>query len=361
VRAGAAERVKSMSGKSVLISYFFGHDMIPLGLSCASAFRDLGYEVRCFNSQVESRWEQAILKPVNRLARGLGYKRSEIGKALPVSRINFKKRMLKQAAAEFRPKWVFIIRAHEFVDAPLVRELKTQCGVEKVFAWRVDGPLDSPDLLHDAGIYDCYFCSHRHGYDALADGIHHLPVYGMDFSLFRNLRAGAPRSYRHDLVLVGGHNARREHFVNQLLDLPLEIYGKWSKQARFDFALKKHLVAKGVWGEALLQLYNSSKIVLNITNWDPARHVALNQRVFDVPATGAFLLTDYSPELEEHYKIGKEIVCFTDVADLKDKARYFLANDAQREEIARRGYERALTLPTVTDRMRAVIQHVNAA
>ncbi len=350
-----------MPGKSVLISYFFGHDMIPLGVSCANAFRGLGYEVRCFNSQVESKWEQMLLKPVNRLARGLGYGKNEIGKSLPISKVNFKRQMIRKAAREFRPKWVFVIRAHEFVDAELVRELKEQCGVEKVFAGRVDGPLDSPDLLEDASLYDSYFCSHRHGYDARAGRIHYLPIYGMDFALFRKLRAGSPASYRHDLVLVGGHNARREQFVNQLLDLPLEIYGKWSKQARFNFALKKRVLAKGIWGEPLVQLYNTSKIALNITNWDPARYVALNQRVFDVPATGAFLLTDYSPELEELYAIGKEIVCYTGVEDLKDRARHYLARDAEREAIARRGYEKALTLPTIADRMRAVIKQVSAA
>lgn len=99
--------------------------------------------------------------------------------------------------------------------------------------------------------------------------------------------------------------------------------------------------------------------VLNITNWDPARYVALNQRVFDVPATGAFLLTDYSPELEEHYRIGEEIVCFGNVEELKEKARYYLAHDAEREAIARNGYEKALKLPTITDRMRAVIRQVH--
>ena len=51
-----------MPGKRILISYFFGDDMIPLGVSCANAFRDLGYEVYRFNSQVESRWQGAALK-----------------------------------------------------------------------------------------------------------------------------------------------------------------------------------------------------------------------------------------------------------------------------------------------------------
>ena len=347
-----------MRRKSVLISYFFGEDTIPLGASCAGAFRDAGYEVCRFSSQAESFWYRALLKPANRLARELGHRNAEIGRTLPVSRVNFKKRRLRQAVREFRPRWVFVIRAHEFVDAALVRELKHDFGVERVFAWRVDGPLDTPDLLEDARIYDCYFCSHRYGYDPGVHRIHHLPVYGMDFSLYRNLYCATPRPYRHELVLVGGHNARREQFVNELFDLPLEIYGQWSRQKRSNPELKKHWKAKGIWGDALITLYNTSKVVLNVTNWDPACYVALNQRVFDVPATGAFLLTDYSPELEEHYKTGEEIACYRNVEELKDKVRYFLAHDEERAAIARRGYEKALTLPTIADRVRKIIRHV---
>jgi len=349
-----------MSRKRVLISYFFGDDMIPLGVSCARALEGLGYDVYRFNSQVESGWQPMLLKPLNRLARGLGYRGREIGRALPFARIPFKRRMLKEAAHAFRPHWILVIRAHEFVDAQLVSELKRECGVEQVVGWRVDGPLDSPDLLADARIYDLYFCSHRHGYDSVSDRIGYLPVYGMDFALYRNFHVDTPRPYAHDLVLVGGHNARRAQFVEQLLDLPLELYGKWGKHARRNEALRRRVKARGAWGEALLRLYNTSKVVLNITNWDPARYVALNQRVFDVPATGAFLLTDYSPELEEHYRIDEEIACFAGAEELEEKARYYLAHDAQREAIARRGYARALTLPTVADRMRTVLRELGA-
>jgi hypothetical protein len=350
-----------MSGKRVLISYFFGDDMIPLGESCADAFHSLGYEVARFNSQIESRWQPALLKPVNRLARGLGYRGPEIGHALAFSRVNFKRRMLIAAAVAFRPHWILVIRAHEFVDVGLVRTLKRDCGVDRVIGWRVDGPLDTPDLREDARIYDVYFCAHRYGYDPRADRIHPLPVYGMDFARYRNLFAAGGRTYNHDVVLVGGHNARREQLLARLTDLPLEIYGKWSKRARRGSPLRRQLKARGIWGEALVRLYNTSKIVLNITNWDPARYPALNQRVFDVPATGAFLLTDYSPALQEHFRLGEEIVTYRDVDELRDKARYYLAHDAERTAIARRGYERALTLPTIRDRMAQVIRVVEAS
>jgi spore maturation protein CgeB len=163
------------------------------------------------------------------------------------------------------------------------------------------------------------------------------------------------------VVLVGGHNVRREQLLGRLTDLPLEIYGKWGKRARYGSPLRRQLKARGIWGEALVRLYNTSKIVLNITNWDPARYPALNQRVFDVPATGAFLLTDYSPALQEHFRLGEEIVTYRDVDELRDKARYYLAHDAERTAIARRGYERALTLPTIRDRMAQVIRVVEAS
>ncbi len=348
-----------MPRKSVLISYFFGDDMIPLGVSCAHAFRDFGYDVHCFNSQVESPWEPVVMKPVNRLARAIGYRR-EIGRGLPISKVSYKKRRLKEACREYRPRWIFVIRAHEFVDAELVGELKRDYGVEKVFAWRVDGPLDSPDLLDDARIYDAYFCSHRHGYDPGRDGIRFLPSYGMDFSIFRNLHPEGTRPQEHDMVLVGGPSARRIEIVRRLEGLPLEIYGKWEKTTRFSPALRRRLTAKGVWGETLVRLYNRPKVVPNITNWDPARYVALNQRVFDVPATGAFLLTDASPELEEHYRIGEEVVTFGSAEELRDKARHYLAHDGERDAIARRGYEKALRLPTIRDRVAAVIEHVGA-
>jgi spore maturation protein CgeB len=349
-----------MSDKRILISYFFGDDMIPLGVSCANAFRSFGYEVYCFNSQMESKWDQALLKPVNKFARTVGYKNREIGRTLSIAKINFKKQMMVKAALAFRPKWLFVIRAHEFVDEALVHELKQKCGVEKIFAWRVDGPLDSPDLLQDAKIYDHYFCSHRHGYDPQKDKIIYLPVYGMDFSMYRNSYPNSPRRYSHEIVLIAGYNQRRQKFVDQLLDLPIEIYGKWLRHNRFNFALRRHIRAKGAWGGALLDIYNASKIVLNISGWDPARFTGLNLRVFDVPATGAFLLTDYSPELEEFYKVGEEIVCFSEVEELREKSLYFLQHEGQREAIARRGYERALTLPTIADRMRALVAHVGA-
>ena len=333
--------------------------MIPLGASCARSFASLGFEVECFNSQAESRVEMWILRRLNRLLKALGWKSTAIGENSRFGKVNHKKIMLRKAVARFRPQWVLVIRAHQFIDRPFVQELKSLYGVEKIIGWRVDGPKDSPDLVEDAAIYDHYFCIHRHGYDPQRDRIQFLPAFGVDPELYRPSPTDRSRRLSHDIVFVGGSNPRRLAIVSQLLDLPIELYGGWlRKKSRFNLALRRRVKGKGVWGAELVELYHSSRIVLNISAWDPAEFSGLNLRVFDVPATGAFLLTDYSPELEDYYTIGKDIECFRSVAELRAKLDYFLEHPAEREAIAHSGYQKSLKLPTVTDRVKAMIEAV---
>lgn len=343
-----------MAAPRVLISYFFGNDMIPLGASCARSFSLLGWEVECFNSQTESLVDNLLFKQANRILRALGWRRAELGRHSRFGKFNHKKNVMRAAVARFRPDWVLVIRAHEFVDPAFVDELKSRYGVKRVIGWRVDGPMDCPDLLEDARIYDDYFCIHRHGYDPVRDGIHHLPAFGVDAELYRP--PAEPIAPSHEIVFVGGSNPRRQAIIDRLLDLPVELYGGWlRKRNRFRADLRAHVRGKGLWGDALVRLYHTSKIVLNISAWDPQEYSGLNLRVFDVPATGAFLLTDYSAELETYYTIGEEIVCFRDIDDLRDKLRYYLTHDNERRAIAARGLARARTLPTVTDRVRSLI------
>jgi spore maturation protein CgeB len=65
-------------------------------------------------------------------------------------------------------------------------------------------------------------------------------------------------------------------------------------------------------------------------------------RLFHAIGGGALALNDYFPELEEMFDIGTEIVTyqFGNLEEVEDKLKYYLAHDAERERIARAGYER---------------------
>ena len=52
--------------------------------------------------------------------------------------------------------------------------------------------------------------------------------------------------------------------------------------------------------------------------------------------------TQDADDLRDYYKLGEEIVVYEDNEDLLRKVKYYLAHPKEREEIARRGYERTI-------------------
>ncbi|WP_457572092.1 CgeB family protein [Desulfovulcanus sp.] len=78
---------------------------------------------------------------------------------------------------------------------------------------------------------------------------------------------------------------------------------------------------------------------------------AVNQRVFDVPATGSFLLTDYRYQIENLFVPGKEVVFYRDRREINDLVKFYLARPEKREQIARAAYERVIKDHTYEKRM----------
>ncbi|MGC9350197.1 MAG: CgeB family protein, partial [Anaerolineae bacterium] len=95
--------------------------------------------------------------------------------------------------------------------------------------------------------------------------------------------------------------------------------------------------------EELIRMYSRSKINLGFsTVADTATKIKqVRLRDFEVPMSGGFYMVDYMSELEEFFNIGEEIVCYHSKEDLAEKAKYYLAHDAERERIRRSGMERA--------------------
>jgi len=62
-------------------------------------------------------------------------------------------------------------------------------------------------------------------------------------------------------------------------------------------------------------------------------HGAANQRVFDVPAAGGFLLTEASPQLEALFEPGRELATYAGPDDVSDQCARFAADPAARAAI----------------------------
>jgi spore maturation protein CgeB len=154
---------------------------------------------------------------------------------------------------------------------------------------------------------------------------------------------------------------QRTEIVTSLKDFDLQVYGdkEWNQvlpdaQGPMN---DKCDVTFPYYGEEIVEVYRGSKINLNITKYQ--LKTAINQRVFDVPACGGFLLTDYREDLEQCFKIGKEIIFYEDREDLKEKVAYYLSHTHDRQRIAMAGMNRVRREHDFSHRLHFVFAKVN--
>jgi spore maturation protein CgeB len=102
--------------------------------------------------------------------------------------------------------------------------------------------------------------------------------------------------------------------------------------------------------------YNACTVNINATNLQMGK--AVNQRVFDVPACGAFLLTDHQQSIEGLFDVGKEVVTYRHRGEIADLARFYLRDGHAREAVAKKGRERVLKEHTYRHRIDTLIRLV---
>jgi spore maturation protein CgeB len=83
---------------------------------------------------------------------------------------------------------------------------------------------------------------------------------------------------------------------------------------------------------------------------------AVNQRVFDVPACGQFLLTDHRRQIEDLFDPGSEVICFHDPGEIRDLVRFYLHHDTARNKVAARARRRVLAEHTYEHRIEVIFR-----
>ncbi len=104
------------------------------------------------------------------------------------------------------------------------------------------------------------------------------------------------------------------------------------------------------------KVFYYSRINLNITMH--SIQSGLPQRIWDVLGCGGFLLTDYRSEIPEYFTIGKELECYEDISELKEKAAYYLDHDDIRREIADNGFRKVKAQHTYIHRVYSMLKTI---
>jgi spore maturation protein CgeB len=99
-----------------------------------------------------------------------------------------------------------------------------------------------------------------------------------------------------------------------------------------------------------------SKINLNITSRSIESGVP--QRVWDILSVGGFCLTNYQPELEDYFEIGKDLDVYHNLEELDEKIAYYLKHDEERVRIAINGYKKMRKYHTTTERLKKALAYI---
>lgn len=337
----------------VLVSFPFEEEQgawhIPLGDSSARALEEMGFEVLRFNPVEKPRLFfgrktlERIFVVAGRLA---GLSKQQAKRRLPWNEERRRFERIEQAAAKFRPNVVFVISTFTY-PADVLQRLRQRFGVKYLLGWCVEGPSWIRSPIEEARLYDAYYCIHRHNIPT-DSGIGCVPAIAFDPEHYHPLE---PRpSKRHDVTFVGRPKRRRVDMLRHVLDFNPTIIGPGWEECGAEF--QPHVQGKMIVGEPLNRLYNETKVVLNVSAWENEGQDCPNLRIADVPATGSFLLSDHSDYAADLFVPGREMEFYSSAEELRDKLTYYLAHDAERERIARAGYEKARTLSTYRDKMK---------
>ena len=83
---------------------------------------------------------------------------------------------------------------------------------------------------------------------------------------------------------------------------------------------------------------------------------AVNQRVFDAPACGAFLLTDRRDQMDGLFESGRESACYDEPGEIPGLVGHYLVHPEERERIASAARQRVLAEHDYTHRLKTMLR-----
>lgn len=157
------------------------------------------------------------------------------------------------------------------------------------------------------------------------------------------------------LIIHTASHAKRVAVCSRLTTEDLTVIGDPESWQRILGPQARCLAPVDYYRE-LSEVYQQSAISLNITSCQMP--TAVNQRVFDVPLSGGFLLSDPQEDAITLFEEDKEIVVYRSIEEAVDKIRFYQSQPALRSTIATAARKRILGEHLVEHRVHKMMQHL---
>lgn len=115
-----------------------------------------------------------------------------------------------------------------------------------------------------------------------------------------------------------------------------------------------NIIPERFYYDNLVDFYNSSRINFNMTSLQMKN--AVNQRVFDVPATNQFLLTDNKEQLYEVFDCKTDVAVFNQIEEIPELTDYYLKHEQIRQKMANEACKKVLSAHTYRHRLQVMIE-----
>ncbi|MBP2657673.1 MAG: hypothetical protein H6Q69_705 [Firmicutes bacterium] len=256
---------------------------------------------------------------------------------------------------EFNPERIIVLNG-EYLSQETMDKLKGKN--RQTVLWLIDSILRFPHIEKVIHYYDKVFSfdprDEKYLMDKYKIGCPYLPV-GYDPEIYK------PGSQERDIDIcfVGNATANRIAVLRRVAEyacgknIKFTVVGKYWSDRYFwkkrRFARKYEPLGLFVQNKAMnpidvAKLYQRTKICLNIHISD---HDGINPRLFEIMGTKSMELVDYKPKLMELIDIDNEVAVYQDADDLINKIEYYLNHSEERENIAAKGYKKALEQFTI--------------
>lgn len=197
--------------------------------------------------------------------------------------------------------------------------------------------------------------------------------------------------YLYDISFVGSYSLNREFVIEYLKNngFNVSVFGKgWNKTVHIDemndIMLKSKInlnlsnsVPKSLeYLSFLIVIFKKSIILFFKLKFKPSIDLFLKflrgikfltynktdeqvkARNFEIPSNYGFQISKHAIGIEDYYEIGKEIVVYNSLNELKVLCKYFLNNEVERLEILNASYQKTFK-HTYTERFKQILNDIN--
>lgn len=305
---------------------------IPMNRFVPETFREMGHNVFVFNHEREN-FLQKIIQKANR----------ELF-------IRQKNQQLLQAVEREKPDVFFAIYGTplfaETIDAIKKKGIKTIC-------WWLNDPFEIGTQKAPLSTYDLVLSNSAETHTIYKEaGVNHrfVPV-----GIFPKVHRPLDLPKKYDLLFAGDHSPIRETLLLDLIKKGMKpaIFGPWNERAVKKYStIKPFVVKKGFFTpEEMVQMFNASRIVINLHTWFGRFDYGVNPRLFEAAGCQSFQLADEKQEMKDLFDLNTELATFDNLDQFSKLAVHYLAAEKEREQMAKASFEKAMDCHTYRHRL----------